>query len=213
MVAPFKKKHTVEQNFFRFNEASFNFATKEFSYTEINEIRIARSRFELKTIGVGSDYSYSIALELTMKNLEKLKLIEQPTFFSNENINNIKYIESFLDNALKKSWENRVNKYIEQVNKNKCFTYANWIFHTIDKEFYDSLNNKKYSLESVQFFKNFGSLVIKEKNESLLSKFSKITFGKQIFIDTLTNTDVFYALLKHYYNISWDNYSPNLVGR
>ena len=205
MVAPLKKKHTIEQNFFRFNDVCFNFSTNEFSYTEISEIRFVRSRFELKTIGVGSDYSYSIAVEITMNNNEKLKLIEQPTFFSNEKIENIKYIEEFLKNALSKSWDNRVKKYIEQVDRNKFFTYANWIFYINERELHDSQNRKKYSLNSVQLFKNYGSLVIKEKNESFATKFAKITLGKQIFIDTLTNTDVFYALLSHYYNLNWDS--------
>jgi hypothetical protein len=205
MVAPLKRKNTIEQNFFRFDDAFFYFSAKKYLYEDIEEIRFVRSRFELKTIGVGSDYSYSIAVEITINKNEKLKLIEQPTFFSSEKVENIKYIEEFLKNALSKSWENRIQKYIEQVQRNKFFTYANWNFYINDREFYDSQNNKKYSLNSVQLFKNYGTLVLKEKNESFASKFANVALGKQIFIDTLTNTDVFYALLSHYYNLNWEN--------
>ena len=205
MVAPLKRKNTIEQNFFRFDDALFYFSVKKYAYEDIEEIRFVRSRFELKTIGVGSDYSYSIAVEITINNNENLKLIEQPTFFSSEKVENIKYIEEFLKNALSKSWENRIQKYIEQVHRNKFFTYANWDFYINEREFYDSQNSKKYSLNSVLLFKNYGSLVLKEKNESFASKFANVALGKQIFIDTLTNTDVFYALLSHYYNLNWDN--------
>jgi hypothetical protein len=121
MVAAFRKKNTVEQTFFRFNENFFNYFSNQYLYEDINEIRIARSKFELRVIGVGSDYSYAIATEIKMNNYEILKITEQPTFFSKEDQSKIKYIEEFIAIASKKSLRNRLKKYTEQVELNKYF--------------------------------------------------------------------------------------------
>ena len=149
MVAPFRKKNTVEQTFFRFNENFFNYFSNQYLYEDINEIRIARSKFELKVIGVGSDYSYAIATEIKMNNYEILKITEQPTFFSKEDLSKIKYIEDFIAIALKKSLRNRLKKYTEQVELNKYFSYSDWFFYVEDRVLFDIKNNKKYQINSI----------------------------------------------------------------
>jgi len=204
MVAAFRKKNTVEQTFFHFNENFFNYFSNQYLYEDINEIRIARSKFELRVIGVGSDYSYAIAIEIKMNNYEILKITEQPTFFSKEDQSKIKYIEDFIAIALKKSLRNRLKKYTDQVELNKYFSYSDWFFYVEDRVLFDKKNNKKYQINSINIFKHYGALEIKQKNNSFVNELLQNTFGKPIVIDTLTDTDMFFTLLKHYFQISWE---------
>jgi hypothetical protein len=203
MVAPLKKKHTIEQSSFTFNDDYFKYSRNKYSYEDIIELRIVRTRLELRTIGVGSDYSYGIGVEIKMNDNEMLKLIEQPTMFSKEDLENIKYIEEFIEIASHKSWENRVKNYSDQVNKKGYFTYANWNLYIEDEILFDKKTDKEYQLNSINLGKRYGVLVINNKKKSFTDKLIGSISGKEILIDTLTNTDVFFALLKHYFKLSW----------
>ena len=64
-------------------------------------------------------------------------------------------------------------------------------------------NNKCYYINSINFLKSYGFITIREKNENLILKILRIFFGKKVIINTLIDTDVFFALLKYYFKVSW----------
>ena len=203
MVAALKKKHTVELTKFRFNDEGFNYQGNSYDYQNIDEIRVGRSVFELKTFMVGSSYSHSIGIQLGMYDGESLKLIEQPTMFSNENLNTIAYLEKFLEKAYNYSWENRTEKYISQIKKKGYFSYSGWNIYVKEKMFRNISDGKEYFYQDFSTSRRYGVLLLEKREKSMMDKISK-TFGKkEIGIDTLTNSDVFFVILRDLMNINF----------
>ncbi len=203
MAAAFKKKHTLEQTGFAVLDNGFKYNNKFYSFNDIVETRIIKSIHELKVVGVGSNYSHSISIVIGIKSGEFLQVTEQPTWTYDSKLNHVQHIERMFSNISKKSWDNRLQKYIKQVNNSGYFEYNGWRLYP-DKNMIESIeNNKCYYINSINFLKSYGFITIREKNENLILKILRIFFGKKVIINTLIDTDVFFALLKYYFKVSW----------
>ena len=90
-----------------------------------------------------------------------------------------------------------------QVNDAGYYEYNGWRFYPQQRKIQHLKNNRYYDLSSINLLKSYGFVAVKEKNEGLGSKLFKSLVGNQVGIGTLIDTDVFFALLKHYFGISW----------
>ena len=92
------------------------------------------------------------------------------------------------------------------MNEVGYYEYNGWRLYPKQRKIQDLKNNKYFDLNSVNLLKGYGFITVKEKNEGLGSKLFKSLVGGEVGIGTLIDTDVFFALLKHYFGIS-----PNTV--
>ncbi len=203
MVAAFKKKNTLEQTGFALSDGGFTYYNSLYSFDEVVETRILRSVLEHKVILVGSDYHHSVSIMIGLKSGELLQVTEQPTWLSDSKLSSVEHVENLFFVISQKSWDNRVQKYTRQVNDVGYYEYNGWRFYPKQRKIQDIKNNKYYDLSSVNLLKSYGFIGVKEKNEGLGSKLIKSLVGGQAGIGTLIDTDVFFALLKHFFGISW----------
>jgi hypothetical protein len=203
MVAPFKKKNTLEQTGFALVDGGFIYRNKVYRFDDVIETRSFRSVLEHKVILVGSDYHHSVSVIIGVISGEILQITEQPTWLSDSKISSVEYIDNIFAVISQKSWDNRVLKYTKNLDDLGYFEYNGWRFYTKQRKIQDINNNKYYELSSVNLLKSYGFIAVKEKNEGIGSKLIKSVVGRQVGIGTLIDTDVFFALLKHFFGISW----------
>ena len=204
MVASFKKKNTLEQTSFKFTDSGFSYRGVTYAFDDVVDISRFRQQLETKTLFVGSDYTHGISILFEMDSGEQVQLTEQPTWFSNSKDENVKKIENIFSVVCEKSFQQRVMRYVEQVEKLGFYEYSGWHFHPQKKEIVDYSNNHKYHLDNIKILRSYGFIEIKNKQESIGEKFSQ-KFKGTVGINTLKNTDVFFTLLKHFFNLEWKN--------
>ena len=203
MVAAFRKKNTLEQTGFALADGGFTYCNKPYRFEDVIETRIFRSVLEHKVILVGSEYHYSVSIIIGVKSGELLQVTEQPTWLSDSKLSSVEHVENMFSVISQKSWDNRVQKYTRQVNDAGYYEYNGWRFYPQQRKIQHLKNNRYYDLSSINLLKSYGFVAVKEKNEGLGSKLFKSLVGNQVGIGTLIDTDVFFALLKHYFGISW----------
>lgn len=203
MVAAFNKKNTLDQTGFALVDGGFKYCNKIYAFDDVIETRIFRSVLEHKVILVGSEYHHSIGIMIGVKSGDLLQVTEQPTWLSDSKLSSVEHVESLFLLISQKSWNNRVNKYTKQVSDVGYYDYNGWRLYPKKREIHCLKNNKHYALSSVKLLKSYGYITVKEENEGIGSKFIKSLVGGQVNISTVIDTDVFFALLKHFFNISW----------
>ena len=203
MVAAFKKKNTLEQTGFALVDGGFTYCNKIYWFEDVIETRIIRSVLEHKVILVGSEYHHSVSIMIGLKSGELLQVTEQPTWLSDSKLSSVEYVENLFSIISQQSWDNRILKYTKNLDDLGYFEYNGWRFYTKQRKIQDVNKNKSYDLSSVNLLKSYGFIAVKEKHEGLGSKLFKSVVGGQVGIGTLIDTDVFFALLKHFFGISW----------
>jgi len=199
MVAAFKKKHTLEQTGFALTDGGFTYCQNFYRFEDVIETRIFRSVLEHKVILVGSDYHHSVSIMIGVKSGELLQVTEQPTWLSDSKLSSVEHVENLFSVISQKSWDSRVQKYTRQVDDVGYYEYNGWRLYPKQRKIQELKNNKYFDLNSVNLLKGYGFITVKEKNEGLGSKLFKGLIGGEVGIGTLIDTDVFFALLKHYF--------------
>ncbi len=205
MVAAVKKKNTIEQTGFALVDDGFTYRNKVYRFDDVAETRILRSVFELRTIPVGSDYSHSISIMLCMKSGENLQVSEQPTMTSDSKLSRVEYVERAFETISKMSWDVRARKYVRQIDELGYFDYSGWRFYPKQRKIQHLEKNRNYELNSTELLKSYGFITVKDKNDGLGSKLFKKLVGGEAGIGTLSDSDIFFALLKHYFSLSWES--------
>jgi hypothetical protein len=204
MVAAFKKNNTLEQTSFKLTDSGFLYRGVAFAFDDVVDVSRFRQQLETKTLFVGSDYTHGISVLFEMDSGEKVQLTEQPTWFSNSKDENINKIENIFGIVCEKSFQNRIMRYVEQVEKRGFYEYSGWHFYPQKREIIDYSNNRKYHVDDIKMLRRYGFIEIKNKQESIGEKFSQKIKGT-VGINTLKNTDVFFTLLKHFFRLEWKN--------
>lgn len=204
-MAALTKKNTLKQTGFEVNNLGFKYRNKDYKFDDVTEVRIVRHVLEHKVLLVGSEFHHSVSIVILVKSGDHIQVTEQPTWLSNSKINSVEYIENQFSIIAQKSWSNRLHKYTEQISNTGYYEYDGWIFYPRQRKIKDSLKDKVYDLDSIILSKTPTYIIIKEKNEGLGSKFMRSMTGKEVLIGTMADTDVFFTLLKHYFNLSWAN--------
>ncbi len=203
MVAAFKKKNTLEQTGLALVDGGFTYSNKIYKFEDVIETRIIRSVLEHRVVLVGSEYHHSVSIMIGVKSGDLLQVTEQPTWLSDSNLSSVEHVENMFSIIAQKSWDNRVLKYTKNIDDLGYFEYNGWRFYTKQYKIQHIKNNKYYDLRSVDLLKSYGYIEVKEKNEGLRSKLINSLVGGKVGIGTLIDTDVFFALLKHFFEFSW----------
>lgn len=203
MAAPLRKKNTLDQTRFALTTTGIKYCEKFFSFKDVIETRVVRQVLEQRTVLVGSTFDYSISIVMITKSGEMLQVTEQPTMFSDSKVSSVKYIEDLFEEISRKTWDTRMKKYINQVNEKGFFEYDNWRFYTNQKVIQDLKSDKVYPVETTDLLKQPLSISVREKNMGIGMKLMKSFVGKPQQISTMTDSDVFFFILRHYFGLEW----------
>lgn len=205
MVAPLRNKNSVSQNGFALIPGGFTHTGRNYRFEDVEETRIYRTALEHKVILVGSSYHYAISVIFGMKNGENIQVTEQPTWTSDSDDNIIAKIEQAFAEISKQSWNTRVKKYQDQVAERGFYEYNGWRFYPKERKLQDLSSKKYYFLDSTELGKSYGFISVKDRNEGIGAKLFKMMSSNAVGIGTLIDTDVFFALLKHHFGLSWNS--------
>lgn len=143
-----------------------------------------------------TDSGEELTLQETMKTR---KLIG----FTDDKI--IEKIRELFIKVSNKTFKNRLGFYERQVNENGYFVYFGGKFFPSKKIIL--LDGVKYSTETHQFLRSYGSIEFKKNNESIFDKMKRTAkrelTGNVPSLGTLKDSDVFFYLLDRYYGIRW----------
>ncbi|MCI5115544.1 MAG: hypothetical protein D3921_14005 [Candidatus Electrothrix sp. AW1] len=201
MVAPLKKKNTLEQTGFTLTEEGFTYKGISYHLNDVVEAKIFRHRLETKQIGIGSYFTHSISVIFSMKTGENVQLTEQPTFFSNSKLSKVERIQEIFNVISEKTFKNRLQKYLIQLENQGYFEYSGWHFDPEHSKIINTKTKRAYLINEVKLMKSYGFIEVVESN-GIGSKIRRNIKGK-VGINTLGDGDVFFALLKHLFGLSW----------
>ena len=202
MSAPLSNPSSLEKTGFRLNDAGFFYNGSQYRYEELVTTFRVRQRFEMQYVGVGSDYTHSVGIYFEMLSGQKVKLIEQPTWTSEGKPENVDKLEEIYRNVSEKTFQTRIQRYIDQVNARGFFVYDDWTFHTVNRTITEPNGGRVHNLDDVTLFKKYGVIEVRRRNEGIAAKLGR-AIGHKTVINTLQNTDVFFSLLAIYYAIEW----------
>lgn len=205
MVAAFKKKNTIEETGFNLVPAGFTYRNRSYKFEDVIETRIFRSVLEHKVVLVGSNYHHSVSVVFLTKSGEELQVTEQPTWLSNSKISSIEHVEKLFSTISQRTWDARVAKYTSQVTDLGYFVYGGWRFYPNERRLMLLKNSKFFEIAEVNFGKRYGFITVREISRGLGAQLLGKLVNTEVGISTLVDTDVFFALLKHYFSISWND--------
>lgn len=203
MVAAFTKKNTLEQTGFALTDTGFHYTGIAYRFEDVVAVRSYRMVHELKTIGVGSDSTHAISILFILKDGENVQVTEQPTWTSSSKEDKVEMLQTAFDLVCKHTFQQRVTKYTNQIQLHGYFEYSGWRFFPDQQKVIDVGTSKAYPIQGTQFLRSYGFIEVKGSAEGFGQKMLKQITGKRIGIGTLDDPDVFFALLAHYFKLSW----------
>ena len=209
MIAPLFKKNTLEQTGFAVDEEGFSYRGRTYSLAEIIETRSYRVIHQTRHIPLGVTTSHDPAFSflLIMRDGEAIQVTEQSTLLSTSKQERVDQLQKAYDFISEKTFQQRANKYLNQIQSHGYFDYGAFRFSPIDKKIIEINSGKAKSISELEFLRSYGFIELVPKNESLAAKTLRRTkqefSGKRYGISTLSDGDVFFALLAHYFRLQW----------
>jgi hypothetical protein len=182
----------------------------EYKLNDIRHLYFGWVQYKRKYVGMSDDQAWNngakMKLELELKNNEKITL-KAGTFFSHT----AKKFEDFYKGysyISEKTIVNRLNGYIEEVNRDGYFTYAKARFFIDGKiEMKGLFRNISMDIKNSVISRTASDVVIKPKLKGDEPVFTTIMTKlglKTYLIPTSCDRDVFFYLLKKFYDVYWE---------
>ncbi len=149
---------------------------------------------------IGTDES--VGLLISLISGEEIKLSEKPGMIFSSDIENIKQIIEIYTKVSEASFASRLASYVEASEKNGYFLYSGYRFFIGNKVI--TSENQEFTRENTEFLQSYGYIELRPKNPNLAEKMKRsLGASKPIVVDTLTDTDVIYSILAHFYGLRW----------
>ncbi len=209
MAAPIFKKNTLEQTQFSLTDNGFTYLGEMYHFDEVAEVRSYRVIHQTRHVPFGgtTEHDPAIAILIAMKDGKQIQITEQSTWTSSSKQNNIDKIQHAFKCICSKTKDQRMRKYITEIEKYGAFEYGGWKFLPNEQILIEIKTGNSYKRSEMRFKKGYGFIAMEPVNEGLTAKLirkAKQEFsGHQIRINTLSDTDVFFDLLRHYFRLSW----------
>jgi len=201
-MVPLFKKNTLEQTGFMLTKNGFVHRGINYSFEEVIQTSSIRQVFETRVVGVGSEYAHSIGILFVMVSGENVQITEQPTWFSTSTLKRVEQIQSIFNFVSEQTFHNRANKYLKQFELQGYFEYSGWIFYPEKMKMVLKEKKLAYSVQTTKFLRNYGYIKVLNESDSIGDKIRN-KFKSDVVINTLIDTDVFFALLKKFFYLEW----------
>ena len=209
MVAPLFKKNTLEQTGFSVHESGFSYKGRAYNFSEVSETRSYRVIHQTHYVPTGFtvDHNPAFSFVLVMRDGESIQVTEQSTILSSSKYEVVALLQKSYDHICQETFQQRAKKYLDQIETNGYFDYGHWRLSPAQQKIIDTSSGKGFSIAEMKFLRSYGFIELVPRNESLMAKTlrkskQEIT-GKAYGISTLSDGDVFFALLAHYFQLKW----------
>lgn len=209
MIAPLFKKNTLEQTGFAVSDDGFSYKGRTYKLSDVAETRSYRVIHQTRHIPLGVTESHDPAFSfvLVMRDGEAVQVTEQSTLLSSSKQERVDQLQKSYDFICESTFQQRAQKYITQVEANGYFEYGAWRLSPSQQKIIDTTSGKGYSVSELQFLRSYGFIELVPSNEGLAAKMLRKSkqelSGKRYGIGTLSDGDVFFALLAHYFHLKW----------
>ena len=209
MIAPLFKKNTLEQTGFAVSDDGFSYKGRTYKLADVVETRSYRVIYQTKYIpsGITDSHDPAFSFVLVMRDGEAVQVTEQSTLLSSSKQERVDQLQKAYDFICKSTFDQRAQRYVNQVEANGYFDYGVWRLSPSQQKLIDTTSGKGYSVSDLQFLRGYGFIELIPTNESLVAKALRKSkqelSGKRFGISTLSDGDVFFALLAHYFHLKW----------
>lgn len=186
---------------FQIHDDHFDYRSRIFKFTDIKSIRFAQARHDVHYVHVGTSSTHQVSMIIDMKNGEEIKLKEADKFLKNSNNEVVDEIRAIYVAISERTFKQRVDAYQEQIKNLGYFHYNGWRLYPVGR--YIESDKGKFSLEDYSLYKHYGFLELRPKVPSVFDKLKRKVSSKMIGINTTTDTDVIFPILKHYFGLTW----------
>lgn len=209
MIAPIFKKNTLEQTGFVVSDDGFSYKGRKYKLADVVETRSYRVIYQTRHIPLGVTESHDPAFSfvLVMRDGEAVQVTEQSTLLSSSTKERVDQLQKSYDFISEKTFQQRAEKYLAQISANGYFEYGAWRLSPSQQKVIDTTAGKGYSVSELQFLRSYGFIELVPSNEGLVAKALRKSkqelSGKRYGIGTLSDGDVFFALLAQYFHLKW----------
>ena len=147
----------------------------------------------------------SALLLVTLRDGQKIKLsFDEAGLFMGFNSNKKDDIQFLIDLYLdfaNKTFQQRAEQYMTQVQYTGYFVYDGCKFYPRDKIVF---KDKEFPIQSSSFLKSYGYIEMRPKDYGLMNKvFREVTFTKIPQFNTQTDSDVIFYILDEHFGLKW----------
>lgn len=169
----------------------------------IAHLRFARMNVTTYMVPVKLGTEGSVGLLIEFMNGDQLYFREKPGWILTSSQHKINGIVELYEHLARVTYENRLNAYLRELELRSYFGYAGYRFYAADRSI--RVGDRKFTSDNTEFLRYYNYIELKPKQEGLLRKAQlRLWGGKVQSIDVLTDTDVFLALLAHFYGLRWN---------
>ena len=209
MIAPLFKKNTLEQTGFAISDAGFSYKGRKYKLADVVETRSYRVLHQTRHIPLGVTESHDPAFSfvLIMHDGEAVQVTEQSTLLSSSKQERVNQLQRAHDFICEKTFQQRAQKYLTQIETNGYYEYGVWRLAPSQQKIIDTSSGKGYTVSELQFLRSYGFIELVPSNEGFVAKALRKSkqelSGKRYGIGTISDGDVFFSLLAHYFHLKW----------
>lgn len=185
------------------NDTGLVYKDKTYPLPTIRHLRFARMEVTTYVVPVKLGTEGSVGLMMEFSNGESLYFQEKPGWLLTSSHHKINGIVELYEHLSKSTFEQRLQGYLSELQAVGTFTYAGYRFHTSKRSI--ERDGQQFTADKTEFLRHYNYIELKPRNQSLLEKAKMQLWGGKVqAIDTLTDTDVIFSLLAHFYGMRWN---------
>lgn len=209
MIAPLFKKNTLQQTGFAVTDDGFSYKGRTYQLADVVETRSYRVIYQTRYIplDVTGNHDPAFSFVLIMRDGEAVQVTEQSTLLSSSKQVRVDQLQRSYDFISEKTFQQRAQKYLAQLEAKGYFEYGAWRLSPSQQKIIDTTSGKAYSVSELQFLRSYGFIELVPSNEGVVAKALRRSkqelSGKRYGISTISDGDVFFALLAQYFHLKW----------
>jgi len=151
-------------------------------------------------VKLGSEGSTALIIEL--KSGEQIKFVEKPGWFLTSVRGKIDGIVDLYSHLARSTFQDRLSQYLSAAKKRGYFVYSGYKFYPSRKVI--ALEDREFTLDNTSFMRAYNYIELRPKNYGILQRLKRELWSSKVSaIDTLTDTDVIFAIFDNFYGLRW----------
>jgi hypothetical protein len=204
MLPALINKNSLEKTGFQLTPTGFVVRGGEYSFRDVVSVRSTR------VVPGVSEAAAKPAITLTVSTSDghKVNVAERPTWTSSSRRNLVDYLEGAFEEICEQTFDHRAQRYVDQVARLGFFDYAGWRFFPSQRSVLDMRTGASFAVSRTEFRQQNDSLQLVDRDEGEFRQWLRLAKEALLrkpshTINTSEDTDVFHALLSHYFHLRW----------
>lgn len=181
---------------------SLRYKGAPYPFSEIAHLRFARMNLTTYMVPVKLGTEGSAALIIEFMSGEQIKFVEKPGWFLTSEQQKIDGIVDLYIHLSKATFQARLDKYLSAANQRGYFVYSGYKFFPSRRVI--AIEGREFTSENTDFMRAYNYIELRPKNFGLLHKLKRELWSSKFdAVDTLTDTDVIFAIFDQFYGLRW----------